>query len=234
MAQNSFCSFIGLIISIIALVYLFKIRSDTKEDIFQQPIDPALKGKFFYSTNTTPAINPVEVGIKCELYQEAIMNPKVTKLGDFFNLNIENIHSKATILLVIFILSIIMLFLTILALYLLSQTKSLLFIFLTCILSLGNVALIICNLVVSILFFLSYYNGDTYRFVEFLSCKNVNKSEFGNYLFAEKLKKHFTVFVVLNIINLFINSTLNTLTYVNKQQQQQPNNAQQEVAVKTI
>ena len=234
MAQNSFCSFIGLIISIIALVYLFKIRLDTKEDIFQKPIDQTLKGKFFYSTNTTPSVNPAEVGIKCELYQEAIMNPKVTKLGDFFNLNIENIHSKATILLVIFILSIIMLFLTILALYLLSQTKSLLFIFLSCILSLGNVAIIICNIVTTILFFLSYYNGDTYRFVEFLSCKNVNKNEFGSYLFAEKLKKHFTVFVVLNIINLFINSTLNTLTYVNKQQQQQPNNAQQEVAVKTI
>ena len=99
---------------------------------------------------------------------------------------------------------------------------------------LGNVAIIICNLVTTILFFLSYYNGDTYRFVEFLSCKNVNKNEFGNYLFAEKLKKHFTVFVVLNIINLFINSTLNTLAYANKQQQQQPNNPQQEDVVRTI
>ena len=233
MAQNSFCSFIGLIISIIALVYLFKIRSDTKEDIFQQPIDPALKGKFFYSTNTTPAINPAEVGIKCELYQEAIMNPKVTKLGDFFNLNIESIHSKANMLLLIGILAIIMLLLTIVALFFLEQTKSLLFIFLTCILSLGNVALIICNLVVSILFFLSYYNGDTYRFVEFLSCKNVNKSEFGNYLFAEKLKTHFTVFVVLNIINLYMNSKVNTTANSNNQQQQQ-NNAQQEEVVRTI
>ena len=233
MAQNTFVSFIGLVISICVLVYLFKIRSDTKEDLFQQPIDPALKGKFFYSTNTTPAINPAEVGIKCELYQEVIMNPKVTKLGDFFNLNIESIHSKANMLLLIGILAIIMLLLTIVALFFLEQTKSLLFIFLTCILSLGNVALIICNLVVSILFFLSYYNGDTYRFVEFLSCKNVNKSEFGNYLFAEKLKTHFTVFVVLNIINLYMNSKVNTTANSNNQQQQQ-NNAQQEEVVRTI
>ena len=233
MAQNSFCSFIGLIISIIALVYLFKIRSDTKEDIFQKPIEPTLKGKFFYSTNTIPAVNPAEVGIKCELYQDAIMNPKVTKLGDFFNLNIESIHSKANILLLIGALVIIMLLLTILSLFLLVQTKSLIFIFLTCIVSLGNVALIICNLVMSILFFLSYYNGDTYRFVEFLSCKNVNKNEFGDYLFAEKLKQHFTVFVVLNIINLYMNSKVNTTTNSNNQQQQQ-NNAQQEEVVRTI
>ena len=233
MAQNTFVSFIGLVISICVLVYLFKIRSDTKEDLFKQPIDPALKGKFFYSTNTTPAINPAEVGIKCELYQEVIMNPKVTKLGDFFNLNIESIHSKANMLLLIGVLAIIMLLLTIVALFFLEQTKSLLFIFLTCILSLGNVALIICNLVVSILFFLSYYNGDTYRFVEFLSCKNVNKSEFGNYLFAEKLKTHFTVFVVLNIINLYMNSKVNTTANSNNQQQQQ-NNAQQEEVVRTI
>ena len=226
MAQNTFASFIGLVISICVLVYLFKIRSDTKEDLFQQPIDHALKAKFFYSTNTTTAINPAEVGIKCELYQEVIMNPKVTKLGDFFNLNIESIHSKANMLLLIGILAIIMLLLTIVALFFLEQTKSLLFIFLTCILSLGNVALIICNLVVSILFFLSYYNGDTYRFVEFLSCKNVNKSEFGNYLFAEKLKTHFTVFVILNIINLYMNSKVNTTANSNNQQQQQ-NNAQQ-------
>ena len=82
----------------IAMIYLFKIRSDTNNNIFQQIIEPSMKEKFFYSINTTPAVNPAEVSIKCELYQNAIMNPKLTKLGDLFDLNIEDIHSKANLL----------------------------------------------------------------------------------------------------------------------------------------
>ena len=94
-----FASLIGLVFSILSLVYLFKIRSDTNDNIFKQPIVPSIKEKFFYSTNTTPAVNPADISIKCELYQESIMNPKVTMLGDVFNLNIDNIHSKANLLL---------------------------------------------------------------------------------------------------------------------------------------
>ena len=107
MKQSLFSLFIGLLISIIAMIYLFKIRSDTNNNIFQQIIEPSMKEKLFYSINTTPAVNPAEVSIKCELYQNAIMNPKLTKLGDLFDLNIEDIHSKANLLLLFAILAII-------------------------------------------------------------------------------------------------------------------------------
>ena len=234
MQQGLFSSFIGLVISISVLVYLFKIRSDTNENLFKQPIEPSLKEKFFYSTNATPAVNPADVSIKCELYQEAIMNPKVTKLEDFFYLNIENIHSKANILLLIALLTVIMLVLAFLGIFLFVMTNSVFFICLTCIIAFGNIALSISNLVLTILFLLSYYNGDTNRFVEFLSCKNVNKNEFSNYLFAEKLKKDFTIFVVLNIINLFMNSKTNTKNDSNNQQGQQQAEGQNEEVVRTI
>ena len=233
MQQGLFSSFIGLVISISVLVYLFKIRSDTNNNIFQQIIEPSMKEKFFYSINTTPAVNPAEVSIKCELYQNAIMNPKLTKLGDLFDLNIEDIHSKANLLLLFAILAIISMLLTVFSLVLLEKMQSYFYICLIIILAFGIMVLGFSNLVLTILFFFSFYNGDTNKFVEFLSCKNVNRNEFSDYLFAEKLKKDFTIFVIFNIINSLINSKMNQNKNSNRQKPQR-NGGQNEVVVKTI
>ena len=233
MKQNLFSLFIGLLISIIAMIYLFKIRSDTNNNIFQQIIEPSMKEKFFYSINTTPAVNPAEVSIKCELYQNAIMNPKLTKLGDLFDLNIEDIHSKANLLLLFAILAIISMLLTVFSLVLLEKIQSYFYICLIIILAFGIMVLGFSNLVLTILFFFSFYNGDTNKFVEFLSCKNVNRNEFSDYLFAEKLKKDFTIFVIFNIINSLINSKMNQNKNSNRQKPQR-NGGQNEVVVKTI
>jgi len=233
MKQSLFSLFIGLLISIIAMIYLFKIRSDTNNNIFQQIIEPSMKEKFFYSINTTPAVNPAEVSIKCELYQNAIMNPKLTKLGDLFDLNIEDIHSKANLLLLFAILAIISMLLTVFSLVLLEKIQSYFYICLIIILAFGIMVLGFSNLVLTILFFFSFYNGDTNKFVEFLSCKNVNRNEFSDYLFAEKLKKDFTIFVIFNIINSLINSKMNQNKNSNRQKPQR-NGGQNEVVVKTI
>ena len=233
MKQSLFSLFIGLLISIIAMIYLLKIRSDTNNNIFQQIIEPSMKEKFFYSINTTPAVNPAEVSIKCELYQNAIMNPKLTKLGDLFDLNIEDIHSKANLLLLFAILAIISMLLTVFSLVLLEKMQSYFYICLIIILAFGIMVLGFSNLVLTILFFFSFYNGDTNKFVEFLSCKNVNRNEFSDYLFAEKLKKDFTIFVIFNIINSLINSKMNQNKNSNRQKPQR-NGGQNEVVVKTI
>ena len=233
MKQSLFSLFIGLLISIIAMIYLFKIRSDTNNNIFQQIIEPSMKEKFFYSINTTPAVNPAEVSIKCELYQNAIMNPKLTKLGDLFDLNIEDIHSKANLLLLFAILAIISMLLTVFSLVLLEKMQSYFYICLIIILAFGIMVLGFSNLVLTILFFFSFYNGDTNKFVEFLSCKNVNRNEFSDYLFAEKLKKDFTIFVIFNIINSLINSKMNQNKNSNRQKPQR-NGGQNEVVVKAI
>jgi hypothetical protein len=233
MKQSLFSLFIGLLISIIAMIYLFKIRSDTNNNIFQQIIEPSMKEKFFYSINTTPAVNPAEVSIKCELYQNAIMNPKLNKLGDLFDLNIEDIHSKANLLLLFAILAVISMLLTVFSLVLLEKIQSYFYICLIIILAFGIMVLGFSNLVLTILFFFSFYNGDTNKFVEFLSCKNVNRNEFSDYLFAEKLKKDFTIFVIFNIINSLINSKMNQNKNSNRQKPQR-NGGQNEVVVKTI
>ena len=233
MKQSLFSLFIGLLISIIAMIYLFKIRSDTNNNIFQQIIEPSMKEKFFYLINTTPAVNPAEVSIKCELYQNAIMNPKLTKLGDLFDLNIEDIHSKANLLLLFAILAIISMLLTVFSLVLLEKMQSYFYICLIIILAFGIMVLGFSNLVLTILFFFSFYNGDTNKFVEFLSCKNVNRNEFSDYLLAEKLKKDFTIFVIFNIINSLINSKMNQNKNSNRQKPQR-NGGQNEVVVKAI
>ena len=78
---TKFSSLLGLYISISALVYLIKIRSDIKFDTFQEPFLVGQKDKLFtFYSNITSA----NIGIKCELYEEAILNPKVNKLGDVF------------------------------------------------------------------------------------------------------------------------------------------------------
>ena len=56
---------------------------------------------------------------------------------------------------------------------------------------------------------MDFYKGDTHNFIEYLNCANVNREEFSSYLFAEKLYKDFKVFIVLNVISLFINYNVN-------------------------
>ncbi len=199
---NKFLSVFGLGLSIATLVYLFNIRSDTQIDTFQQPFQPGQKDKLFtFFSNITSA----DIGIKCELYEEAILSPKVKKLGDVFYLNIESIHTKSTQLLILYIVVIIALFLTILSMYCLEATQSFGALCFACLIILGNFALLILNFVLSVLMVLSFYKGDTQRFVDYLSCANVNRDEFGNYLFAEKLNKDFKIFIILNLISLFLN-----------------------------
>ena len=199
---NKFLSVLGLGLSIATLVYLFNIRADTQVDTFQQPFQPGQKDKLYtFFSNITSA----DIGIKCELYEEAILSPKVKKLGDVFCLNIESIHTKSTQLLILYIVVIVALFLTILSMYCLEATQSFGALCFACLIILGNFALLILNFVLSVLMVLSFYKGDTQRFVDYLSCANVNRDEFGNYLFAEKLNKDFKIFIILNLISLFLN-----------------------------
>ena len=199
---NKFLSVLGLGLSIATLVYLFNIRADTQVDTFQQPFQPGQKDKLYtFFSNITSA----DIGIKCELYEEAILNSKVNKLGDVLYLNIESIHTKSTQLLILYIVVIVVLFLTILSMYCLEATQSFGALCFACLIILGNCALLILNFVLSVLMVLSFYKGDTHRFIEYLSCANVNREEFGNYLFAEKLNKDFKIFIILNLISLFLN-----------------------------
>ena len=212
----------GFIISICSIVYLFKLRSDTKEDLFQQQIEIGKKEKLFYQMNLS-SIALTDKLIKCELYQEAIMNPKVNKLGVIFNLNIENIHKRATQLIIIFILVIVFLFLPLLMLYLYAKTKSAVIFVLAYIILLANFVLYFVNFIITIFLVVDFYKGDTYRFLDFLECKNVNKDELNNYLFAKKLKNDFIIFIILNIVSSMMNYKSNEFAPSNNRQRRRQN-----------
>ena len=212
----------GFIISICSIVYLFKLRSDTKEDLFQQQIEIGKKEKLFYQMNFS-SIALTDKLIKCELYQEAIMNPKVNKLGVIFNLNIENIHKRATQLIIIFILVIVFLFLPLLMLYLYAKTKSAVIFVLAYIILLANFVLYFVNFIITIFLVVDFYKGDTYRFLDFLECKNVNKDELNNYLFAKKLKNDFIMFIILNIVSSMMNYKSNEFAPSNNRQRRRQN-----------
>ena len=207
----------GFIISICSIVYLFKLRSDTKEDLFQQQFELEKKEKLFYQMNLS-SIALSDKLIKCELYQEAIMNPKVNKLGVIFNLNIKNIHKRTTQLIIVFILVIIFLFLPLLMLYLYAKTKSAFIFVFAYIILLANFVLYFVNFFITIFLVVDFYKGDTYRFLDFLDCKNVNKDELNNYLYAKKLKNDFIVFIILNIISSMMNYKSNEFTPANNRQ----------------
>ena len=217
-----------LLISTGAFVYLFKLRSDTKVDTFQQPFQPGQKEKLFtFYSNITSA----NIGIKCELYERAILNPKVNKLGDVFYLNIESIHSKINQILILYIIMIVVLFLTVLSMYCLEVTESFGALCFAFLMIFGNFALLILNFVLSVLMVLSFYKGDTHKFTEFLSCANVNREEFGNYLFAEKLNKDFKIFIILNLICLFMAYNSNKNKNKKKNERKEEKNKTQVIGI---
>ena len=207
----------SFIISISALVYLLKIRADTKVDTFQQPFQPGEKEKLFtFFTNITSA----DIGMNCELNAEAIMNSKVKKLGDVFNLNIKTIHSKSNQLLFLFVLVLVFLVLFVLSVYSLSKNDSIFSLCFACLILIGNFAILILNFLIFVLMVISFYKGDTHKFLDFVECVNVNKAEFGKYMFAEKLNKDFKVFFVIYLISLILNYNTGSKSRENERKDQ--------------
>ena len=213
---NRILSLLGFIISICSIVFLFKLRGDSKLDTFKQPFEVGEKGKLFNSQNIS-SITSSEFAIKCELYQEAIMSSKVDKLGYVFNLNVDNIHRRTTQLVIIFALQILFIVLLIVLIVLIAKTESLMAIFILTITIIANYALYIANFVITILLVLTFYKGDAHKFVDFLSCKNINVEEFSKYSFAKKLQKDFTIFFILNIVSIFLNYQTSQAAQINNQ-----------------
>ena len=63
------------------VVFIFLIRNDTSINYFNKQLTQEEKNKFFYNSGTNSLIKPSEIGIKCQMYQNAIMEKNVTRLG---------------------------------------------------------------------------------------------------------------------------------------------------------
>ena len=88
---------------------------------------------------------------------------------------------------------------------------------------LANLILYLANFIITILLVVDFYKGDTYRFLDFLECKNVNKDELNNYLFAKKLKNDFIIFIILNIVSSMMNYKSNEFAPSNNRQRRRQN-----------
>ena len=194
-------TFVGLVLYIIELIYYFFLLSETKKDTLQQPFEIGEKDNFFYSD-----LNDIKIEKKCEPNQHTTMNPDVEQLSDVFDLNIKSIHKTIIILAILVIVLIVLIIISSIIVYIGIKKENTFLLFFSFILLFGMAAITITHFIFFIRLILSYYRGDTYRFVKFLSCKNVNKDAFRKYLFVETFQKDFNFFIIINIIQYFVNA----------------------------
>ena len=214
---NYIRSTISLAITIIVLVSLFSIRSDTSVNPFNKQFEPGEKEHFFYDLKSNPLILPSEIGIKCQMYQNTIMDPNVKKLSDVFNLGIEVIHDKINSLIIVAIMSFVFLIFYFICLVFSMKTQSLTLICLSFIIIIASMGFAISNLILLYKLITTYYYSDMNQFIEFLQCKNVIKEGFSKYLYVEDLHKNIATFIIYSIIQIIWNLGSNQNTSNNSQ-----------------
>ena len=196
-------SILSFCLSLAVIIFIFLIRTNTSKNYFNEQLTQEEKNKFFYNTETNPLIKQSEIGIKCQMYQNIIMDEKITKLGDVFNLNIEIIHGKTTSFIIIWIvLFLFSAFNSCCFVFALSiQNKTILYICLTSIL----ISYFTSYIVIFILLYkliLAFYYSDMNQFVQFLKCRNVVREGFSKYLYIEDLHYHIALFILCSIVQM--------------------------------
>lgn len=190
----------SLLLAVIVLVFL--IRSDTSKNYFNEQLTKEEKNIFFYNTETNPLLQPSEIGIKCQMYQNIIMDERVTKLGDVFNLNIELIHDKTTALLILWISCLIFTIFCMICFFANIRTQNVTIICLSCCMLIGSFIFAIANFILLYKLILAFYYSDMNQFVQFLKCRNVVREGFSKYLYIEDLHYHIALFILCSIVQM--------------------------------
>ena len=190
----------SLLLAVIVLVFL--IRSDTSKNYFNEQLTQEEKNIFFYNTETNPLLQPSEIGIKCQMYQNIIMDKRVTTLGDVFNLNIELIHDKTTALLILWISCLIFTIFCMICFFANIRTQNVTIICLSCCMLIGSFIFTIANFILLYKLILAFYYSDMNQFVQFLKCRNVVREGFSKYLYIEDLHYHIALFILCSIVQM--------------------------------
>jgi len=190
----------SLLLAVIVLVFL--IRSDTSKNYFNEQLTQEEKNIFFYNTETNPLLQPSEIGIKCQMYQNIIMDERVTTLGDVFNLNIELIHDKTTALLILWISCLIFTIFCMICFFANIRTQNVTIICLSCCMLIGSFIFAIANFILLYKLILAFYYSDMNQFVQFLKCRNVVREGFSKYLYIEDLHYHIALFILCSIVQM--------------------------------
>ena len=193
-----FCT--GLVSTIILIVIIAFISFKTRLDIFQKPLSIGEKRNIFKPLNTTHPINSSEIGIKCEMYQNTIMNDRVSKLGDVFNIKLKSIHEKISTLLLSILFTFIFLF-SISVWYIISSLiNSLSLVFIAYLLLAASAGSFVVVLIMLYKIFISFYKTDIFQFIAFLDCKNVNRDGLNKYLVVEDIYYYFRAMIIFGIV----------------------------------
>ena len=195
---------LNIYLSLAVFFFVSLIRSKTSKNYFNEQLTQEEKNKFFYGTETNPLLQPLEIGIKCQMYQNIIMDEKITKLGDVFNLNIELIHDKTTALLILWIDYIIFAIFYIICFFANIRTQNMTNIFLPCCCLIGNFIFNIATFILLYKLILAFYYSDMNQFVKFLKCRNVVREGFSKYLYVENLQYHIALFILCSIAQIGI------------------------------
>ena len=190
----------SLLLAVIVLVFL--IRSDTSKNYFNEQLTQEEKNIFFYNSETNPLLQPSEIGIKCQMYQNIILDERVTKLGDVFNLNIELIHDKTTALLILWISCLIFTIFCMICFFANIRTQNVTIICLSCCMLIGSFIFAIANFILLYKLILAFYYSDMNQFVQFLKCRNVVREGFSKYLYIEDLHYHIALFILCSIVQM--------------------------------
>ena len=190
----------SLLLAVIVLVFV--IRSDTSKNYFNEQLTQEEKNIFFYNTETNPLLQPSEIGIKCQMYQNIILDERVTKLGDVFNLNIELIHDKTTALLILWISCLIFTIFCMICFFANIRTQNVTIICLSCCMLIGSFIFAIANFILLYKLILAFYYSDMNQFVQFLKCRNVVREGFNKYLYVEDLHFHISLFILCSIVQM--------------------------------
>ena len=202
-------SIISFALTITVIVFIFLIRSDTSENYFNEQLTQEEKNKFFYNPGTNPLIQPSEIGIKCQMYQNTIMDEKVTKLGDVFDLNIELIHERTTSLLIIWISCLIFIIFYFVCFFANIRTQNMAIICLSCCFLIGSFIFAAANFIYLYKLILAFYYSDMNQFVQFLKCRNVVREGFNKYLYVEDLHFHISLFIICSLIQIGLSCSNN-------------------------
>ena len=197
-------SILSFCLSLAVIIFIFLIRTNTSKNYFNEQLTQEEKNKFFYGTETNPLLQPLEIGIKCQIYQNIIMDETVTKLGDVFNLNIELIHDKTTALLILWISCLIFTIFCMICFFANIRTQNVTIICLSCCMLIGSFIFTIANFILLYKLILAFYYSDMNQFVQFLKCRNVVREGFSKYLYVENLQYHIALFILCSIAQIGI------------------------------
>ena len=193
---------LNIYLSLAVFFFVSLIRSKTSKNYFNEQLTQEEKNIFFYNTETNPLLQPSEIGIKCQMYQNIIMDERVTKLGDVFNLNIELIHDKTTALLILWISCLIFTIFCMICFFANIRTQNVTIICLSCCMLIGSFIFAIANFILLYKLILAFYYSDMNQFVQFLKCRNVVREGFSKYLYIEDLHYHIALFILCSIVQM--------------------------------